>query len=182
MTVNYGGSAGGQPRLFIPSMGQFQDPAVQTAMQQILQWANTLKIGGTPNGGAYGANGIDGSGNLEWVASPTPPQFSYLQSDNETFVSPSGVQTIMVCVVCFEYTTVSAETFELEWSGSSGIAPAAQAQSNLPVGTSFLWTAATVSSIDNTGGSDTGGKWNLSISGGSIDSIVSGGVLLTSVL
>jgi hypothetical protein len=47
----YAGDGGGQPRLTIPTMGQFQDPAVQVAMQTILQWSGRLLLGG---GGAAG--------------------------------------------------------------------------------------------------------------------------------
>lgn len=42
----YGGGGGGQPRLLIPTIGQFQDPAVNIAMNAILRWANTLEAGG----------------------------------------------------------------------------------------------------------------------------------------
>jgi hypothetical protein len=47
MTVDkYLGSGGGQPRLIIPMMGKFQDPAVEQTMQTILRWANSLLLGG----------------------------------------------------------------------------------------------------------------------------------------
>jgi hypothetical protein len=42
MTDQYIGSAGNLNRLFIPSLGQVQDPDTQRALQAILQWANSL--------------------------------------------------------------------------------------------------------------------------------------------
>jgi hypothetical protein len=63
MTVDpYIGSAGGQPRLFIPTMGQFQDPSVETAMNVILRWANSL-LASTPGPPGVSWNWRDVTGN-----------------------------------------------------------------------------------------------------------------------
>jgi hypothetical protein len=124
MTINYAGSAGGQPRLFIPSMGQFQDPAVQTAMQQILQWANTLMLG---TGGLIAAASFEATGLDTWN-SFSSPTFSYqaaiewsaiagevgtwvyLQSDNETFNFPDDSITIVTGALSLDYSGNAAST------------------------------------------------------------------------
>ena len=62
MTINYSGSAGGQPRLLIPSLGQFEDPAVQRAMLAIQNWGNRLLLSGGGAPIAYGFfDGVPGN-------------------------------------------------------------------------------------------------------------------------
>ena len=111
MTVNYGGGAGNIPRLFIPSMGQVQDPAVQRALQQIKQWSDSLEVvvqllagtgitlspvdgqgfvtvsgggGGTgslTNWGFFNVNQVSG------ISNGSPMQFTSVYSNNFAYLS-----------------------------------------------------------------------------------------------
>jgi hypothetical protein len=94
----YAGDAGGQPRLLIPSMGQFQDPATQRAMQAILQWANRLTAvtgGGNLLGfGVYEITTTTPTNPLEWSADADP--LAILQGDSVTFSPPSDTITLIL--------------------------------------------------------------------------------------
>lgn len=129
----YAGDAGGQPRLFIPTMGQIQDPATQTAMQTILQWANRLLLGGTGGlmltgfgwyktaGASLGSffnlslqSPFQARAIIHWVgADGFTNSFTYLQGDGFTFHAPANSLTFFVANVYLEDNGDPAQTVGL---------------------------------------------------------------------
>jgi hypothetical protein len=89
-TDPYIGSAGGQPRLLIPTIDRIQDPAVTIAMNAILRWGNSLLLGtGSPPVLAwqhclkptFSAGGIFLEQVTEWSVVAGDPDYNYFEGD-----------------------------------------------------------------------------------------------------
>lgn len=111
--MTYAGSAGGQPRLLIPTINAIVDPATNNAMNAILRWANTLMLGGggLSNWACYPVAG-ETSTVIDW-AGPPVSNFEYVQSDNETILFPPGTITLVIVDLSVEYTTIDPETLSI---------------------------------------------------------------------
>jgi hypothetical protein len=120
MTVDpYIGSAGGQPRLFIPTMGQFQDPSVETAMNVILRWANSLLLNSSTGGVvAYaGFTALVGDN-----THPNPVTWTGTISDGVFHYMDSGVQNIVA------FPSHSYSIIQYGWStNGGGVSPSSDA-------------------------------------------------------
>jgi hypothetical protein len=115
MTVDpYIGSAGGQPRLFIPTMGQFQDPSVETAMNVILRWANSLLLG-TSSPGALLQYGFY-NGSVVGSAGTTNPVPWTAVDSSFSYTSGSGL-------IGFPTNSVNLLTVRLDEAFPAGIDP-----------------------------------------------------------
>lgn len=116
MTINYGGDAGGQPRLLIPTIDKIEDPAVEIAMNSILRWANTLLMPAPGTGlslkyyGGFSVNSRSG-GNLTWNVDQQLGGWVYLQPDTFTFEYPNDTISIVVLNVAAASSHGSLEGF-----------------------------------------------------------------------
>ncbi len=126
----YVGSAGGQPRLTIPYMNQFEDPKVNVAMRTIYTWANSLLMpsAGMPDAINVGTYTSDAPASpLTWIEQPDT-SFEYVLKDNQSIVVPLDPDadhlsfTLMIVRVALEgpITSTDPTTASLILKNSSG--------------------------------------------------------------
>lgn len=118
----YAGSAGGQPRLLIPTIDRIVDPATKQAMNQILRWANTLLLGASSGGLlAYGFYTSSSVGNpVSWNESSA--SFAYVASGLISF-PPDSVNLIITKfnVSAFEGSLTDPVELGVAIQGNAGV-------------------------------------------------------------
>lgn len=124
MTINYGGGAGGQPRLFIPTidipaMRNIQDPATKKAFEEVAialnaikRWSDMLLLGGGGGSGLLAFGGWTAS--LQDNTHPNPVTWTPRISDGVFNYMDAGVQFIQALP------THSYSIFQYGFSNAAG--------------------------------------------------------------